>query len=80
MDLFVLKFPTQWFTCSAVALSRVLRTALLPYGNMETSTPHSSETSQVRTMKLCTIDLNLREIHVTLVTDSQGIIFYNARI
>jgi len=47
-------------TCSAVALSRVLRTALVPYGNMETSTPHSSETSQVITMKFCTFD-NVRE-------------------
>jgi len=43
-------------TCSAVALSRVLRTALVPYGNMETLTPHSSETSQVIMMKLCTFD------------------------
>jgi len=43
-------------TCSAVALSRLLRTALVPYGNMETSTPHSPETSQVITMKLCTFD------------------------
>jgi len=39
-----------------IALSRVLRTALVPYGNMETSTPHSSETSQVITMKLCMFD------------------------
>jgi len=38
-------FMTQWMiTCSAVALSRALRTALVPYGNTETSTPHSSET------------------------------------
>jgi len=44
-------------TCSAVALSRVLKTAL---GNMETSTPHSSETSQVIAMKLRTFD-NVRE-------------------
>jgi len=29
---------------------------LIPYGNMETSTPHSSEASQVITMKLCTFD------------------------
>jgi len=43
-------------TCSAVAHSRVLRTALVPYGNMETSTPHSSETSQVITMKFCSFD------------------------
>jgi len=43
-------------TCSAVALSRVLRTTLVPYGNMETSTPHSYETSQVITMKLCVFD------------------------
>jgi len=42
--------------CSAVALSRLLRTALVPYGNMETSTPHSSETSQVITRKLCMFD------------------------
>jgi len=47
---------TLAITCSAVALSRVLRTALVPYGNMEYSTPHSSETSQVMTMKLCTFD------------------------
>jgi len=43
-------------TCSAVVLSRVLRTALVPYGNMKISTPHSSETSQVITMILCTCD------------------------
>jgi len=49
----------SWYsciTCSAVALSRVLRTALVPYGNMETSTPHSSKTPQVITMKLCTFE------------------------
>jgi len=45
-----------FYHLQAVALSRVLRTALVPYGNMETSTPHSSETSQVITMKLCTFD------------------------
>jgi len=45
-----------YITCSAVALSRVLRTALVPYGNMETSTPQCSETSQVITMKLCKFD------------------------
>jgi len=39
-------------TCCAVAPSRVLRAAWVPYGNMETSTPRSSETSQVITMKL----------------------------
>jgi len=43
-------------TCSAVELSRVLRTALVPYGNMETSTPHSSETSQIIMMKFSTFD------------------------
>jgi len=43
-------------TCSTVALSRVLRAALVPYGNMETSTPHSSVTSQVITMKFCTFE------------------------
>jgi len=43
-------------TCSAATFSRVLRTALVFYGNMETSTPHSSETSPVITMKLCTFD------------------------
>jgi len=37
-------------------LSRVLRTALVPYDNMETLTPHTSETYQVITMKLCTAD------------------------
>jgi len=46
----------QPITCSAAALSRVLRTALVPYGNMEISTPHSTETSQLITMKLCTFD------------------------
>jgi len=43
-------------TCCAIAQSRVVRTAWVSYGNMETSTPHSSETSQVITMKLCTFD------------------------
>jgi len=43
-------------TCCAVAQSWVLRTAWVPYGNMETSTPHSSKTSQVITMILCTFD------------------------
>jgi len=33
-------------TCSAIALSTVWMTALVLYGNMKTSTPHSSETSQ----------------------------------
>jgi len=47
-------------TCSAVALSRILRTALIPYGDMETSTPHSSETSKVITMKVCKFD-NVRK-------------------
>jgi len=45
-----------FITCSAVAFSRVLRTALVPYGKIETSTPHSFETSQVITTKLCTFD------------------------
>jgi len=45
-----------FMTCSAVALSRVLRTALVPYGNKETSTSHRSKTFQVLTMKLCTFD------------------------
>jgi len=45
---------------SITALSRVLRTALVPYGNMENSTPHSSETSQVITTTFCTID-NVRK-------------------
>jgi len=39
--------PQSSLTCRAVALSKVLRTALVSYGNMATSTPHSSETSQV---------------------------------
>ena len=43
-------------TCCAVAQRRVLRTAWVPYGNMETLTPHSSETSEFITMKLCTFD------------------------
>jgi len=43
-------------TGSAVALSRVLKMALVPYGKMETSTPHSSETSQVITIKLRKFD------------------------
>ena len=45
-----------YITCCAVAQSRVLRTAWVPYGNMETLTPHSSETSGFITMKLCTFD------------------------
>jgi len=45
-------------TCSAVALSRVLRTALVPYGNMETSTPHSTETSRVITMNFAKFGWN----------------------
>jgi len=53
-------------TCSEVALSRVLRTALVPYGNMEMSTPYSSETSQVITMKLCTFDY-VRDKHMCQV-------------
>ena len=40
-------------TCCAVAQSRVLRTAWVPYGNMETLTPHSSKISRFITMKLC---------------------------
>jgi len=43
-------------TCSAVALTIVLWTSLVPYGNMETLTPHSSKTSQVIMMKLRTFD------------------------
>jgi len=49
-------FTVYTITCCAVAQSRVLRTAWVPYGNMETSTAQSSETSQVITMKLCTFD------------------------
>jgi len=44
-------------TGSAVALSRVLRTAFVPYGNMETSTPHSA-------MKLCMLITSVRRTHV----------------
>jgi len=62
-DVFV-KCNTAIITCSAVALSRVLSTALVPFGNKETSTPHSSETSQVITMKLCTYD-NVRKINTS---------------
>jgi len=47
------KSQEVYITCSAVALSRVLRTTFVPYGNIDTSTPHSSETSQVITMKFC---------------------------
>jgi len=43
-------------TCSALVLTRVLKTTLVLYCNMETSTPHSSESTQVITMKLCTFD------------------------
>jgi len=50
-------------TCCAVAQSRVLRTAWVPYGNMKTLTPHSSETSHVITMKLCTFDY-VRETNI----------------
>jgi len=49
-------------TCCAVAQSRVLRKAWVPYGNIETSTPHSSATSHAITMRLCTFD-NVREIN-----------------
>jgi len=67
-DVFVISPPgvasryfTRRITCSAVALSRVLRTALVPHDNMGTSTPHSSDTSEVIwKMKLCTFD-NVRE-------------------
>jgi len=45
-----------YITCGALAQSRALRTAWVPYGNMETSTPHNSETSHVITIKLCTFD------------------------
>jgi len=51
-----LLFVLYSITCSAVALSRVLRTALVPYGNIETSAPRSFETSQVITTKLCTFN------------------------
>jgi len=37
-----------------------VKDGLVSYGNMETSTPHSSETSQVITIQLCTFD-NVRE-------------------
>jgi len=57
-------FKKLTITCSAVALSRVLRTALVPYGNMLTSTSHSSETSQVIRMKLCTFDYVRETTHV----------------
>jgi len=61
-------------TCSTVALSRLLAElgeCLLwsipnPYGNMEISIPHSSETSQVITMKLCMFD-HVRETNTSLV-------------
>jgi len=43
-------------TCSAVALSRVLSTALVAYGKMDNSTPYSSETSQVIAIKRCMFD------------------------
>jgi len=36
--------------------SRILRKAWVPYGNMETSTPHSSDTSQDIAMKLWMFD------------------------
>ena len=51
-----INFGLAPITCCAVARSRVLRTAWVPYGNMETLTPHSSETSEFITMKLCTFD------------------------
>ena len=50
-------------TCCAVAQSRVLRTAWVPYGNMKTLTPHSSETSGFITMKLCTLITMVRQTH-----------------
>jgi len=48
--------PRIKYHLQAVELSRVLITALVTYGNMEISTPHSSEISQVITIKLCTFD------------------------
>jgi len=49
-------FDGSNITCCAVAQSRVLRTAWVLYANMETSTPHRSETSFVITMELCRFD------------------------
>ena len=49
-------FSEAHITCCAVAQSKVLSTAWVPYGNMETLTPHSFETSGLITMQLCTFD------------------------
>jgi len=43
-------------TCGAVTPSRVLGRPGFLYGNMDITTPHGSEISQVITMKLCTFD------------------------
>jgi len=60
-DIFVCPMHTNRtinYLLRCKAQSRVLRTAWVPNGNMETSIPHSSETSQVITMKLCTFETN----------------------
>ena len=55
---------TRFITCCAVAQSRVLRTAWVPYGNMETSTPHSSETSGFITMNFARYITSVRRTHL----------------
>jgi len=60
-------------TCIAVAFSRMLRTALVPYGNMDTLTPHSSETSQVITMKLWNFACFITSVRQTHVPSLVGI-------
>jgi len=42
--------------CLVITCSAIAQDGLGSYGNMETSTPHSSKTSQVITMKLCKFD------------------------
>jgi len=58
----------EFITCSAVALSIVLRIglgSLWQHGNFKSHlTPHSSETSQVTTTKLCTFDTSVRQTHL----------------
>jgi len=51
-------------TFCAVTQSRVLRTSWVPYANMETSTPRSSETSQDITMNIARLITSVRRTHL----------------
>jgi len=56
--------PNSFFTCGAVAPSKVLWSAWVPNGNMETLTPHSSETSHVITMNFARLIRSVRRTHL----------------